>query len=95
MIQSTSSSDGTAGPNSISLGLQPAAQQRAARGRDSLSTDQADQLRAALAQQPEIRPEMLARGRALADDPTYPPSSVIAGLAGMLVNSADHSEDLS
>jgi hypothetical protein len=93
MIQSTSPSDGTQGLNPIVLGSQAPAQQSAAQGRDSLSTEQADQLRAALAQQPEIRPEMLAKGRALAADPNYPPSSIINGLASLLVNSDDSSEE--
>lgn len=60
-----------------------------------MSTDQADQLKASLAQSPEVRPEVVARGKALAADPNYPPASVIGGLASLVLNSADPSEDQS
>ena len=62
-------------------------------GRDSLSTDTSASLRGALASEPEIRPDSVARGRQLAADPAYPPADIVAGLARLLVNSPDPSED--
>jgi len=38
-----------------------------------------------LENKPEIRPEVLARGRALAADASYPPPDVISKLAGLIV----------
>jgi hypothetical protein len=92
MIQSTSPSDGTVGPNSIPLGVPNAFPKYSAPQRDSLSLDQDAQLRSVLAGQPEVRPEMVAKGMALAADPTYPPPSMIRGLADMVLNSPDLSE---
>ena len=40
-----------------------------------------------LENKPEIRPEVLARGRILAADPTYPPPDIINKLANMIVGS--------
>jgi len=52
-------------------------------------------LRAALASQPEIRPDVVARGQALAADPNYPSMDVIQHVAGMILNAPDPSEDQS
>ena len=38
-----------------------------------------------LENKPEIRAEVVARGRALASDPNYPPPDVISKLAGLVV----------
>jgi hypothetical protein len=38
-----------------------------------------------LQNKPEIRPEVLARGRALAADPNYPTPAIINKLAGLIV----------
>lgn len=38
-----------------------------------------------LENKPQVRPEVLARGRALAADPTYPPPDIINKLAGMVI----------
>jgi hypothetical protein len=42
-------------------------------------------LLAALENKPEVRSEVVARGRALAADPSYPPPDIINKLAGMVV----------
>ena len=64
-------------------------------GRDSLSLSQADGLRQALAGQPEVRPEMVAKGLALAADPDYPSKAIIQRIAQAIVDSPDPSEDQS
>ena len=93
MIHSTSPSDGATGPNPVSVDLHKPPARPAPAPQDHLSTDQADRLHDALANSPEIRPEVVARGLALAADPGYPPPAVIQGLAGMILNSPDPSED--
>lgn len=93
MIQSTSSTGASSGSNAINLGLQSAAQRSVPAGRDSLSLDQAGALQTALSDQPEIRSDVVERGRALAADPNYPSASVIGHVANLIANSADLSED--
>jgi len=41
---------------------------------------------------PEIRPEMVELGQALAIDPNYPPRHIIDQLAKMFTNASDPSE---
>jgi hypothetical protein len=95
MIPSTSSSDRIPAAAIVSVDLKkpaaPAPDQD--QDQDSLSTEKAEQLRTALASQPEVRPEVVARGRALAADPNYPPASVIRGIASQILASPDLSED--
>lgn len=93
MIQSTSPFDRTARPD-----LVPVAGQ-AARGKttrsDQLSTDSAAALRTSLAQSPAIRPEVVARARALAADPTYPSVAIMRRVAQQIIAAPDLSEDQS
>jgi hypothetical protein len=93
MIPSTSPSDRTAGANFISADLQKPAFIPPSEENDSLSTDKAEQLRAALDQQPEVRPAVVARGMALAADPDYPSDSVIRSIAGQILASPDLTEE--
>jgi hypothetical protein len=95
MIDSTSSSDRAARATAVSSELLQARTQRASSGSDRLSTDKAEQLRTALAAHPEVRPEMVARGRALAADSSYPSPEIIGHVAAQIVNSPDLSEDQS
>jgi hypothetical protein len=96
MIHSTSSSDRTGGTDAISLNRnQLPAKRPAAQDQDSVSTTNATILADALNSQPEVRPDVVARGRLLAADPNYPPAAVIKQVAGMIVNSPDLSEDQS
>lgn len=60
---------------------------------DRFTAEHSATLRAALAAQPEIRPEVVARGQALAADPSYPPSDVIRRVGEMLLKSPDLTED--
>jgi hypothetical protein len=62
---------------------------------DRLSTAGAELLRSKMASEPEIRPDVVARGRALAADPSYPSAQIIGDVARKIVQSPDPSEDLS
>ncbi len=93
MIESTSSSDRAARASALSADAQKPAAVRTQSGRDSLSTDKAAQLRAALDNVPEVRPEVVARGKALAADPSYPSAAIMQSVAGQIVNSPDLTED--
>jgi hypothetical protein len=61
---------------------------------EALSLSGSNSLREALAAIPEIRPEVVEEGRRLAVDPNYPPLQIIEGLAEMLLQSADPSEQV-
>jgi hypothetical protein len=71
----------------------PAGAGRPSRARDRLQTENIESLNAALAGQPEIRPDVVARGQALAADPSYPGASVLSKVAAMILNAPDPSED--
>ncbi len=74
----------------------PAAATGAGRGPasrpDQISTENAAFLRAELQRQPEIRPEVVARARALADDPSYPSTAVLKDVAAKILAAPDLSE---
>ena len=91
MISSTSSSDRAARPELVSA-TGPASVRPIRPRSDLISSESASFLRAELVRQPEIRPEVVARGRALAADPNYPPASVIKQIAGQILSSPDLSE---
>jgi hypothetical protein len=95
MIQTTSSSDRTGGPDPVSLPLSKPAVRPLPQQQDTVSTDNLNGLRNALAAQPEIRPEVVARGQALAADPGYPSAAVLQRVAGIILNAPDPSEDQS
>jgi len=59
---------------------------------DSLSTGQTENLRQALKNNPEVRPEVVARGKALAADPSYPSPEIMRRVSELIVNSEDPSE---
>ena len=62
---------------------------------DHLSTDSAAHLRATLAAQPEIRPEVVERAKALAADKNYPSTDTLRQVGTMILNTPDLSEDQS
>jgi hypothetical protein len=95
MITTTSSSDRAGGTDPVSLSLAKPAARPLPQPQDSISTDNLDGLRSALAQQPEVRPEMVAKGQALAADPAYPSAAVLQRVAGMILSAPDLSEDQS
>lgn len=61
--------------------------------RDHISTEQGAFLRGELARQPEVRPEVVARGQRLAADRAYPGPAVILDVAGQILAAPDRSED--
>lgn len=93
MINSTSSSDRTARTDAIA----PVTPKPAVRGpgTDNFSASHSAALQAALKAHPEIRPEVVEHGKALAADPSYPSVGILRQVAGALLNSPDPSEDLS
>ena len=95
MIHTTSSSDRAGGTDPVSINLAKPAVRPLPPQQDSVSTDNLDGLHAALTQQPEIRPEVVAKGVALAADPNYPSAEVLNRVAGLILNAPDLSEDQS
>jgi len=94
MINSTSSSDRTPRADSIELN-RPKVVIRNPENGDQFSAENSVALRVALSSQPEIRPEVVARGRALAADPSYPSAAILGRVAQTLIKSPDLSEDQS
>lgn len=92
MISSTSSSDRAPRPEAVAASPQPPVRVYAPRP-DQISTESAAFLRSELQRQPEIRPEVVERARALAADPSYPPMAVLRDVASQILNSPDLSED--
>tara|TARA_R110002050_G_scaffold166315_1_gene296806 strand:+ start:401 stop:679 length:279 start_codon:yes stop_codon:yes gene_type:complete len=58
---------------------------------DRVSLPQQQHLQEALKKTPEIRPEVVERGRNLATDPAYPPLEIINRLASIITASQDPS----
>jgi hypothetical protein len=94
MINSTTSTARTAHAETVITKGQPIAKPAQART-DLLSTDNAAFLRSELSRQPEIRPEVVVRARALAADPGYPSRDTLKKVAGVMLASPDLSEDQS
>ena len=94
MISSTSSTDRTVRPELLPASA-PAAARPAALRPDQISTESAAFLQAELSRQPAIRPDVVARGLALAADPNYPSPEIIKGVAAQILASPDLSEDVS
>jgi hypothetical protein len=93
MIQSTHSPDRTPRPD---LNSQPGARPPArSTGADHFSASGAAALRASLRGQPEIRPEVVARGRELAADPAYPSREILTRIGRAILAAPDLSEDAS
>ena len=92
MISSTSSTDRTVRPELVSA-KGPASERPLAPRPDQISTESAAFLRAELERQPEIRPEVVERGRALAADPNYPSFEIMGDVARQILSSPDLSED--
>jgi hypothetical protein len=92
MIQSTSLSD-AAGRAKALQAVNSSASVRVPAKNDRLSTAGTNHLRAALKAYPEIRPEVVARGRTLAADPAYPSPEIIQQISAQIVRSPDLSND--
>jgi len=91
MIQPTSNPSGFLRTDALSQskGQKTPASQNQANNSDTLSSANTQNLREALAQTSEIRPQMVARGKALAIDPAYPPREIIESLAKLILASRD------
>jgi hypothetical protein len=59
---------------------------------EQLSASSQETLQSVLESQPEVRPEVVERGRSLAVDGNYPPKELIRKLSEMLIASNDLSE---
>ena len=87
-----SSPDRSAGAGSVLAASQPA-NRASVQKPDQISTQSAAFLKASLSSQPEIRPEVVARAKELAADPSYPSAAVLKSVAGQILASPDLSED--
>jgi len=94
MITSTSSADRTLRPEQLPPPAKPVARTEAS-PTDRISTAQAEYLQGALTRHPEIRPEVVARGRELAADPSYPSFEILRNVAGQILSAPDLSENAS
>jgi hypothetical protein len=94
MIQPTSPSD-AAGRAKALQALEAQAGAHSPIKSDRLSTAGTDGLRAALKAQPEVRPEVVERGRTLAADPAYPSPDIIRHISALIVSSPDLANALS
>jgi hypothetical protein len=90
MINSTSSSDRILRPEGLVLQAKsPAA---ATIGADRFNSENTAALKAALQEQPEIRPEVVERAKLLAADPAYPSPDILRKVGEALLRSPDLSE---
>ncbi len=93
MIPSTPSSNRPLRPDNTPP-ISPKSNGPAARpGADQLSLDKVELLRQALAAQPEIRPEVVERGRVLAADPSWPTPGILRKVSEIILRAPDLSED--
>ena len=90
MINSTSSSDRVLRPEGVVLHAKtPSPQGPEA---DRFAPEHTAALKASLASQPEIRPEVVARARLLAADPSYPSPAILRQVGRVILNSPDPDE---
>jgi hypothetical protein len=90
MINSTSSSDRVLRPEGVVLHSPTPA----GRGpeTDLFSPENTAALKTALANQPAVRPEVVARARALAADPSYPSLDILRKVGESILASPDLAE---
>lgn len=99
MIQPTSSFHGydrLAGLNhsgSKPVTSSSAGQKPAVTDGEQLSSSSSQALRTALQNTPEVRADVVARGKALASDPSYPPLHIIEKLAELMVSERESSAE--
>ena len=91
MINSTTSSDRM--PQLAALPPPAGTPRTSGPGTDQFNARQVAQLRAALERHPEIRPEVVARGRELAADQDYPPAAVLKDVAEVILRAPDLTEE--
>jgi len=91
MINSTSSSDRTIRPDAVPP-TPPKIVIRSG-GSDQFSAENSAALHAALASQPEVRPEVVDRGRTLAADPSYPSVEILRQVGATILKAPDLTAD--
>lgn len=94
MISSTPSSNRPLRPDSTPPLAPKSAGPAAGPGADQLSLEKIELLREALAAQPEIRPEVVARGRELAADPAWPGQGILRQVSEIILRAPDLTEDV-
>jgi hypothetical protein len=92
MISSTTSTERTARPEILPVSSKASARAQEVHA-DQISTDNAAFLKSALSRQPAVRPEVVARARALAADPSYPPPAALRKVAELILAAPDLTED--
>jgi hypothetical protein len=92
MITSMSSPERAAGTDSV-FATNQAATRAQVQKPDQISTESAAVLKSALSSQPEIRPDVVARAKELAADPSYPSAAIIKNVAQQIIGAPDLSED--
>ena len=92
MISSTTSTDRAARPEILPVSSKASERAKEVHA-DKISTEQASFLKAALERQPAVRPEVVARARALAADPNYPPAAALRKVAEQILAAPDLTED--
>jgi hypothetical protein len=93
MISSTPSSNRPLRPDTVpAVVTKPTAANRGP-GHDQLSLESVALLREALAAQPEIRPDVVARGRFLAADPAWPSPAVLRKVSEIILRAPDLTEE--
>jgi hypothetical protein len=90
MINSTSPSDRVLRPDGV-VHHTPTPPDRGP-APDSFSPEKSAALQAALQNQPAIRPEVVARARELAADPTYPSAAILRSVGQIILGSPDLTE---
>ena len=93
MIHSASNSLSTVRSDAIAAATTLSASRASGGASDQIHIDKAGALRASLQLVPEIRPEVVARARALAADPAYPSADIISKISAAIVRSPDLSEE--
>jgi hypothetical protein len=87
MINSTSSSDRVLRPDGVVLHTKTPSTDGS--GVDRFSPENTAALKSALARHPEIRPEVVARARELAADPSYPSAAILRRVGEVILGSPD------
>ena len=82
-IQPFKSESVTVPPKPAARSAKPAKETEAG---ETPQTTKQEKLLAAVQNEPEARPEEIARGKALAADPNYPSDDLLSKLAGVFVN---------
>jgi hypothetical protein len=90
MINSTSPSDRVLRPDGV-VHHTPTPPDRGPKP-DRFSPENTAALQTALQNQPAIRPEVVARARALAADPAYPSTQILSQVSKIILGSPDLSE---